>query len=54
MKNSFFEKIKKIDTPQFSEPSSRFIRRKRETVKVNQIRNETEKAQPTPQKCKGS
>ena len=36
MKNYFFEKIKKIDTPQFSETSPRFIWRKRETVKINQ------------------
>ena len=47
-KSWFFEKINKID-----KPSARLTKKKREKAQINKIRNEREKLQWIPEKCKG-
>ena len=47
-KSWFFEKIKKI-----GKPLARLMKKKRERMQINKIRNEKEKSQLTPQKYKG-
>ena len=48
-KSCFFEKINKI-----GKPLARLVKKKRERVQINRIRNERRKLPRTPQKDKGS
>ena len=47
-RNSFFEKINTID-----EPLSRLIKKEKERIQINTLRNEKERLQLIPQKYKG-
>ena len=48
-KSWFFEKIKEID-----KPLARLIKKKKERIQINKIRNKKEKLQQTLQKYKAS